>query len=218
MALVAGRYAVTAAFILTGSLLFPYLFGLAICAMAAGAVVFKLLRRPAMDPSRPILVVTILFALSAGRALIAAELSVSVPTVAAEETRGQPPVYWVLVDGYPRADTMEAVGIDLQPFIAALEDRGFEHYPSATSRHAETLETLRAMFGNKELVAPADLAIIDSPVGHVRMTGGKHIGPQAISDLDIDLLGRTAPMVVAPEVIRAFVGDDSAPTSRGRSR
>lgn len=55
------------------------------------------------------------------------------------------PQYAILLDGYPRVDTLAAHGFDISPFIDALEDRGFHHYPKATSRFPKTLQTLSVM-------------------------------------------------------------------------
>ena len=54
-------------------------------------------------------------------------------------------IYIVLLDGYPREETLASLGIEIRPFISRLEDRGFEYYPQAASRHDATALALTAM-------------------------------------------------------------------------
>ena len=55
------------------------------------------------------------------------------------------PTYLILVDGYPRPDTLAANGVDISPFLDQLEERGFDIYPDATSHHSRTFRTLTHM-------------------------------------------------------------------------
>src|SRR5690606_26560123 len=45
-------------------------------------------------------------------------------------------VYIVLLDGYPRVDTLAGHGINIRPFIDELEARGFDYYPDSRSEHS----------------------------------------------------------------------------------
>lgn len=58
-----------------------------------------------------------------------------------------PPIYLILLDGYPRQDMLrEYFGIDDASFLDALTERGFDVYPDATSNHNYTALTLATMF------------------------------------------------------------------------
>ena len=101
------------------------------------------------------------------------------------------PVYLLLLDGYPRADSLRELGIDNSSFIAELESRAFEHYPEAISAHQWTHRTLQAMVagdptgipdepgtsGEEQslraaLQLPRGWLAIDPPASHVVMRGG----------------------------------------------
>ena len=54
-----------------------------------------------------------------------------------------PPIYLILLDGYPRRDMLnEYFGTDNSEFLAALDERGFDVYPDATSNQHFTALTL----------------------------------------------------------------------------
>ena len=53
-----------------------------------------------------------------------------------------PPIYLVLLDGYPRFDTLADLGFENSGFVSALVDRGFDHYPLAQSEFGFTYLTL----------------------------------------------------------------------------
>ena len=55
------------------------------------------------------------------------------------------PTYVVLLDGYPRADTLSSLGIDNSSFIEELEARGFDYYPNASSRFGWTERTITVL-------------------------------------------------------------------------
>jgi hypothetical protein len=82
--------------------------------------------------------------------------------VAPVEVTGQatgPNIYVVLLDGYPRRDTlMNAMGIDNGPFEQALADRGFDVYDDAhTDRRYTDLTLMTLLTGSTEGV-PDDTA------------------------------------------------------------
>jgi hypothetical protein len=57
-----------------------------------------------------------------------------------------PNIYVLLMDGYPRADTLdETFGIDNQPFLDDLEDLGFSISPDARSNYNKTWLTMASM-------------------------------------------------------------------------
>jgi len=55
------------------------------------------------------------------------------------------PTYVILLDGYPRADTLSSLGIDNSWFIDQLEARGFDYYPNASSRFGWTERTITVL-------------------------------------------------------------------------
>jgi len=69
-------------------------------------------------------------------------------TAVAQASR--PSIYVLLLDGYPRADTLDGdFGIDNRPFIQELTGLGFTHYEDATSPATRTELTLLAMLGGE---------------------------------------------------------------------
>ena len=133
-----------------------------------------------------------------------------------------PPMYVILVDAYPRLDSLASLGIDNQSFIDALSTRGFDHYPDATSIHTRTNNTLLAMLTTetvsnepvsiaepvsvaerrairRRLVAPPGFVVIDPPLGYVTLGPGRHIDPGGMNDFEAQLVGQSALGVVAPD-------------------
>lgn len=74
---------------------------------------------------------------------------------------GGPNVYVILLDGYPRADTLqETFGIDNTEFTADLEDRGFTVSDGARANYNKTWLTLASMFNGSYV----DRMLIDGRV------------------------------------------------------
>jgi hypothetical protein len=70
-----------------------------------------------------------------------------------------PNIYIVLLDGYPRRDTlMDAMGIDNGPFEAALADRGFDVYDDAHTDRRYTDLTLMTLLTGSTKGVPDDTA------------------------------------------------------------
>jgi hypothetical protein len=68
------------------------------------------------------------------------------PAEARAASADRPSIYILLLDGYPRADTLnEAFDYDNAAFLAALEAQGFTVYPDATSPATRAERTLLAM-------------------------------------------------------------------------
>lgn len=64
--------------------------------------------------------------------------------------RGGPNVYVLLLDGYPRADTLaETFGIDNTPFLRSLESMGFSVSPEARSNYTNTWLTLASALNGR---------------------------------------------------------------------
>lgn len=60
-------------------------------------------------------------------------------------TGPHPDIYVLLIDGYARADTMDAIGFDNGPFLAELERRGFSVSDHAESNYRITKGTVPSM-------------------------------------------------------------------------
>ena len=89
------------------------------------------------------------------------------PEASARDAAGSPDIIVLLLDGYPRADTLERIfGLDNTPFIAALEERGFEVSDASRSNYAATQLTLMSMFHMTHLVdLPAYRDVLEGRVG-----------------------------------------------------
>jgi hypothetical protein len=76
---------------------------------------------------------------------------------------GLPSVYALLLDGYPRQDTLANLGIDNEPFLAALSERGI-----VTDRQATTLfRRSELTLASTMLSDPEPLLLIGDPDGHL---------------------------------------------------
>jgi hypothetical protein len=71
-----------------------------------------------------------------------------------------PNIYFVLLDGYPRADSLEALGIDNGSFIDELEQRGFATAGASHTNYHNTLLTLTSMLNGQYV---ASLPELDNP-------------------------------------------------------
>lgn len=134
------------------------------------------------------------------------------------------PTFLVLLDGYPRLDTLADLGIDNTAFVDALESRGFDHYADAHSRHGWTQLTLLAMLSNKEsadnpssieekrairnqLALPLGFVAIQPPAGHVVISNAARIDRGGMNDFEAELLGDSALGLLMPDLGRAVVMD-----------
>jgi hypothetical protein len=73
-----------------------------------------------------------------------------------------PNIYFVLLDGYPRQDSLEALDIENAAFVAALADRGFDVASRSHTNYHNTLLTLTSMLNGQYL---ADLPELSDPAG-----------------------------------------------------
>ena len=175
-----------------------------------------------------------------GRFTLAATLSIAIvstvrlvplaadylPTSSGSVSSVGPPIYLLLVDGYPRLDALEQIGIDNTDFVSELEARGFEHYPTATSSHGWTRRTLQALIAGSpdgipdepassdegqtirvSLQLPSGYVAIDPPAGHVVMRGGANASAGGMNDFEIHLIGASIVGEVAPEVAAPLIAD-----------
>ena len=62
-----------------------------------------------------------------------------------------PSVHVLLLDGYPRDDTLRQIGLDNSPFLAALRDRGFDVYSDSYSNYDRTPFSLLSILSMQQL-------------------------------------------------------------------
>jgi hypothetical protein len=195
---------------------------LSMVAVALGVVLLRRLgRSPGTGETAALVLAFIFCALGAVRALPVIHVPASTGAVDGDAESSAPMVL-VLLDGYPRSDTLEELGIDNGAFVAALEERGFEHYPDAHSLNRSTHRTLQAMLTDDEvsdtpvnveelraihrrLPVPEGFVAVDPPIGFVTLGSGRHLTPGGPNDFEADLLGRSIIGTVAPDVGWAFL-------------
>jgi len=211
----AGRHAVAAA---SGAALLVALpLPVVILSFAAGIIGSDLWRRRSGHPvesQRPVLILAAAFLVMSGIRMVGV-VDVSSPSTYSDDAGG-PPMYVILLDGYPRADSLAQLGIDNQPFVNALEDRGFDYYADAHSIHSRTQKTLLAMLteeavnddpvgvaelraARSRLAVPPGFVAVDPPVGYVTLSHGPRIDPGGPNDFEIELVGQSAVGVLAPD-------------------
>lgn len=129
---------------------------LAVLALAAIVVTYQAIRRHTWDVyaqlTRPLNVVFGLwFGIALGTAVFAS-LPSRVPDADPVSVASGPNVYLVLLDGYPRADTlMEYFAFDNQPFLDELGDRGFTVAELSRSRYTETAQVIPTLLHQRPL-------------------------------------------------------------------
>jgi hypothetical protein len=78
---------------------------------------------------------------------------------AAADGSGQPDIVVLLVDGYPRADSLsEQFGVDNSAFVGALADRGFRVATDSRSNYTSTWASLASMFYGRYVEEIPDLS------------------------------------------------------------
>jgi hypothetical protein len=183
----------------------------------------RLLKRPLMLPEAvgkiapPVAIA--MFLVGAFNGISAIAPSPSAPPVV-EQIVG-PSMYLVLLDGYPRADTLrEELGFDNEPFLAQLRELGFDVYDDAYSPRVWTELTLLSMFAGTTANVPHEavtesekrairerlneaplprrtmelgyeFVVIDSPIGHVTFGIGDHRYAGGVNSLEDWLLRRS---------------------------
>ena len=219
------RWPVALSAFVAGALVVPvFTLPVAIVAVAATAMLAILRMRP-RGADRALLILAVAwFAVAGVRA--ASVIDLSAPQVAAASSSGDAPIVLILLDGYPREDTLIDLGVDNGAFYSALEERGFDIYPTATSVHGWTHRTLQAMLvGSAEgipdeagpvdalravrqqLVAPDGWDLLDPPNGHTTLRGGNHLGPGGINEIETHLLAQSIIGKVLPGLGRQLIAD-----------
>ena len=169
-------------------------------------IVYRVVRSRTLDVDKPFLFGAAVFLLG-GVVPVVPQISWSMPTRAAV---GETPTYLVLLDGYPRADTLAALGIDISPFLDELEARGFDLYPDATSEHGWTYRTLTLMTTGQPMTRddwgsaserkaardswrlPDGFVAIAPPVGNVTFPGVPVLNPGGPTLFEAELAQNSA--------------------------
>jgi hypothetical protein len=194
--------------------------GVILALILVAVLIVGRLRHRKSDLGWPVLVMTLAFA---AVGIVRVIPSLPLPDVAT--AREERPVYLVLLDGYPRVDSLAAHGIDNSAFIEALEARGFNHYADAHTLHRWTDRTLTAMLSGPEgvpdtlssgqdrvdmyrgLRVPAGFVAVAPPMSHVAMHGPT-LPLDSVTDFDTHLIGRSLAAVLARDQLRAWIADD----------
>ncbi len=126
--------------------------------IALGVLAYERMTGRRLAWETAVVVPVILFALSLGRAItseafVPADLfpgnavRADAPTAALD----RPDIYVVLLDGYPRADTLQAAGFDNQPFLDGLVERGFDIASRSHGNYPFTSQVVTSMLQMKHL-------------------------------------------------------------------
>jgi hypothetical protein len=169
-------------------------------------------------------VVTVAVIAALGAVRLAPQLTDYIPVATGSNGAAAQPVYLLLLDGYPRIDSLRELGIDNTAFIEQLESRGFDHYPDATSGHQWTHRTLQAMIAGDAngipdvpgttaeeqsiraaLNLPDGWLAIDPPASHVVMRGGTNASAGGMNDFEIRLVGASALGLVARDPAASII-------------
>lgn len=78
-----------------------------------------------------------------GNFIIAKQAAVNTsPISESDQSTEKPDIYYIIVDGYSRADTLKKVGFDNSPFINELEDMGFYVAKCSISNYRNTANSI----------------------------------------------------------------------------
>lgn len=122
----------------------------------ATAIALELARRwgrPFMLLPGAAVVISIFFGLGMVRAAAAADLEISsIATAANSPIDGDPDIYLILLDGYPRSDTLsEEAGYDNTWFESSLEQRGFDMSPRSRGNYPFTAQVMLSMLHGRHV-------------------------------------------------------------------
>lgn len=179
---------------------------LVVAGVTAGLVAYRLWKHRTPNMDGALLAAAGVF-LVAGLVPVVPMMSWSTPARADVPTDG-PPQYVILLDGYPRADSLAEIGYPIDGFVSELEARGFTHYPEATTDHPKTFQTLTALTGGDpadwreadvannrrlrdEWRLPAGWVAVSPPMGFVTLPHTRSIDPGGITFFESKLLGRS---------------------------
>lgn len=118
---------------------------MAVTVLLGGLVVYRLVSKKTVDLDVPVAVAAGVFCAVGFIPIVGTVEPQALPLHFSGNFFDGPARFLILLDGYPRQDTLEGLGVDNAEFIAALEERGFDHYPDATSHHTRTWRTITHM-------------------------------------------------------------------------
>lgn len=208
IALIFGRYAVLVGALLAALVTDPGAGALG-ALLALTAVLYLRARRRPDDLTTPVIVlVAVFFVLGLGRSAPLMIEDIRLDPVAAFATSGGPPLYVIMLDGYPRADSLAERGIHNDAFIHELERRGFDHYPSATTPVGWTELALTMMLSDADVEdiptdvpekrrlrklwqLPNGFLAIDPPLGFITIPHAPRVSAVAVTDFEAHLLGNS---------------------------
>jgi len=178
---------------------------LTLASLAAAVIVWRLWSGRTVDMQKPIAAAAVVF-LVVGLAPMVLHVSWSTPANTPDLGR---PTFLILLDGFPRADTLESLGVDIGWFTSELEDRGFDHYPSATSLYVSTWRTLTHLLtgeppredwttveemrtARNSWTLPRGFVAVAPPLGSVTIPNVPTLNPGGPTVLDVALLQGSA--------------------------
>lgn len=178
---------------------------LALAAVLVGLLFYRIRTRRTPTIDVPLSVAAVVF-LAAGLAPVVPMLSWSTSARATDGYKG-PPQYAILLDGYPRVDTLASYGLDISPFLDELEERGFVVYREATSKHMHTFGTLTALLdgeGPSGTISqqretrttwrlPNGWSYIAPPAGNVIIPKAPRLNPGGFTFFEAELMARSLP-------------------------
>lgn len=164
-----------------------FLWGVLAVALAGVVSLVTRIRQANIDPEPAVAIGALTFLLAGAIPVVPALWD---PATAETSTSSHQPVFLILLDGYPRIDSLAELGIDNSGFVAALEARGFDHYPDAYTLHGSTKDTFTEMLGDPWRL-PSGFVTVAPPMGDVAIPDTRTIGQQGISDLEIALIAKS---------------------------
>lgn len=196
------RHAAFTAAALGALLVAPVLWGLLVISIVAGVLLAERMTGQSWNLAQAVAVMATVFLLSG--VVRVAPLIPFGGVAHASKPADEPPTYVVLLDGYPRIDSLAELGIDNTGFVTQLEQRGFDHYPEAYTDRVWTFDVLTAMLGNGPEVGfadpsmsrpirdqwrlPAGWVTISSPAGHTQIPHVDDLSPGGINYFELGLL------------------------------
>lgn len=75
----------------------------------------------------------------------------TIPASETSQLTNAPSIYLILMDGYPRADTLASYGLDNSPFLGQLTERGFDVASQSRGNYPFTAQVITAMLNMAHL-------------------------------------------------------------------
>lgn len=126
-----------------------------------------------------------------------------------------PSIHLLMLDGYPRADLLVEIGFDNGPFLAAMAERSFDHYPGSQSNYDRTPFSLLSLLTLRHF---DEIDELDPYLGQGGVVDQERIAGRALLDVSLfDVLedaGYRTRVVEAP-VVHVPLGGADIVTSAG---